>query len=217
MLTGLRDFAGLFAKMDENEDPAGAYEAEIDVYAELLHQLGACTADSTLTETKRMASLSHGEAAAAHWFIVSTILAAPIAANLPGLEPPSNYNLLAASLDICPNGRNGQPDTLNALPAAAGLYDFAGLFAAFDENDDATGEYIELLQNFLPCAEAHGLPAGMDEEELTAGELTAARWHLLSMTFWLFLQFEGTQLEAPATYNALAHFAAGCRGKQEEG
>ena len=172
MLTDLPDFAGLFAKMDENEDPAGAYEAEINVYAELLREVGACVADSALTETKRKASLSDGETAAAHWFIVSTILSAPIASNMPRLQIPSNYNLLAASVEICPNQRNGQNDTPTALPAAAGLHDFAGLFAAFDENDDATGEYIVLLQNFLPCVEAHGLPAGMNEGELTDGELT---------------------------------------------
>ena len=217
MLTDLPDFAGLFAKMDENEDPAGAYEAEINAYAELLREVGACVADSALTETKRKASLSDGETAAAHWFIISTILSAPIASNMPRLQIPSNYNLLAASVEICPNQRNGQTDTPTALPAAAGLHDFAGLFAAFDENDDATGEYIVLLQHFLPCVEAHGLPAGMNEGELTDGELTAARWHLLNMTLWLFLQFEGHRLETPATYNALAHFAAGCHGHLEVG
>ena len=217
MLIDLPDFAGLFAKMDENEDPAGAYEAEIDVYAELLHQLGACIAERALTETIRKAPLSDGETAAAHWFFVSIVLAAPLTANLPELEPPTNYNLLAAAIDVCPNKRTAQANTPIPLPAAAGLHDFAGLFAAFDENDDATGAYIELLQNFLPCVESHGLPAGMNQGQLTDGELTAARWHLLNMTLWLFLQFEGHRLETPATYNALAHFAAGCHGHLEVG
>lgn len=217
MLTGLPDFAGLFAKMDENEDPAAAYEAAIDEYAALLHELGACVADRALTETIGETPLSDGETAAAHWFFVSIVLAAPLTANVPELAPPTNYNLLTAAVDVCPNRRNGQTDTPTPLPAAAGLHDFAGLFAAFDGNDDATDAYIELLQNFLPCVEAHGLPAGMNEEELTAGELTAARWHLLNMTLWLFLQFEGHRLETPATYNALAHFAAGCHGKLEVG
>ena len=217
MVTGLRDFAGLFAKMDENEDPAGAYEAAIDEYAELLYELGECIVDNALAETIRDASLTDGESAAAHWFFVSTILSAPLTSNLPKLESPSNYNLLAASVDFCPNKRKGQTNTPTPLPTAAGLHDFAGLFASFDENDNTTDEYIELLQEFLPCVEAHGLPAGMNEEELTDGELTAAQWHLLNMTLWLFLQFDGHKLEAPATYNALAHFAAGCHGKLKDG
>ncbi len=217
MVTGLRDFAGLFAKMDENEDPTGAYQAAIDEYAELLHELRGCIADNALAETIEESSLSDGEAAAAHWFWVSAILSAPFTSNLPKLESPSNYNLLAASVDICRDGREGQTNTPTPRPAAAGLHDFAGLFASFDANEDATDEYIELLQEFLPCVEAHGLPAGMDEEELTAGELTAARWHLFNMTFWIFLQLDGQGLEAPATYNALAHFAAGCHGKLKDG
>jgi len=58
-----------------------------------------------------------------------------------------------------------------------------------------------------------GASAAMNEGELTDGELTAARWRLSNMTLWLSLQFEGHRLEAPATYNALAHFAAGSHGK----